>query len=327
MRWLRLAATLSTLLALGCAGSAASRKASLARWQRVCAQFGSAAAAPAAPASSASGPTAASAQPTQSPTAHDMRALRTSASRATPALVHIRTVVRPPQTAGADADTSRAAARGSGGTGVIIDAEGLILTNAHVVRDATEIRVVCADGGLARVLAVASDPVQDLALLRVELATDTAGPEPETGAAVRLPRALPPNAAAVCAGQPVVSLGVLDGSEPPQQRVGVVLDDSASLQARLDPSGARDYSRLIESSAPIEPGFSGGPLLDRDGRFVGLNVAVRTRPDGTRLGYALRFGEPQQAAIARLRAEVARGQALSGSATAPASAAASARGG
>ncbi len=327
MRWLRLAATLSTLLALGCAGSGASREASLARWQRVCAQLGSAPTAPAVASSSTAGAPATSAQPSRSPTAHDLRALRASASRATPALVHIRTVVRPPQPAGADADTSRAAARGSGGTGVIIAAEGLILTNAHVVRDATEIRVVRADGGLARVLAVASDPVQDLALLRVELTGGDPGHAAKTGAAAHTPRVLPPDAAAVRAGQPVVSLGVLAGSEPPQQRVGVVLDDSASLQARLDPSGARDYSRLIESSAPIEPGFSGGPLLDRDGRFVGLNVAVRTRPDGTRLGYALRFGAPQQAAIARLRAEVGRGQPLSDSAASSPSAAPGARGG
>ena len=67
----------------------------------------------------------------------------------------------------------------------------------------------------------------------------------------------------------------------------------------MDPAGLSDYSRLIESTAQIEPGFSGGPLLDRRGRLVGINVAVAEYTDGT-FGYALRFDEAEVSAVRTL---------------------------
>ena len=84
-----------------------------------------------------------------------------------------------------------------------------------------------------------------------------------------------------------------------RQRPGVVTRASASMQEELDPTGQRDYRRLIESTAELAPGFSGGPLLNAAGRLVGLNVAVSGAP-GDRRGYAIPFDARMGEVVARL---------------------------
>lgn len=172
----------------------------------------------------------------------------------------------------------------SGGTGVIVDPSGLILTNAHVIEQAREITVVLDDGRRMTARPVAANVHFDLALVQIDCAD--------------LP-VLSPAALDSVTRQPVLAVGRPPGAEELLLRRGVVTRRVASLQAELDPAGLSDYSRLIESTAQIEPGFSGGPLLDRRGRLVGINVAVAEYTDGT-FGYALRFDEAEISALHRL---------------------------
>lgn len=175
----------------------------------------------------------------------------------------------------------------SGGTGVIVDSSGLILTNAHVIEQARAITVVLDDGSRMTARPIAANVHFDFALVQIDCAD--------------LP-VLTPAALDSAARQPVLAVGRPPGADELLLRRGVVTRRVASLQAELDPAGLSDYSRLIESTAQIEPGFSGGPLLDRRGRLVGINVAVAEYTDGT-FGYALRFDEAEVSAVHRLIAQ------------------------
>ena len=83
--------------------------------------------------------------------------------------------------------------------------------------------------------------------------------------------------------------------------MGVVTRGRRSLQRELDPTGRRDYGDLVETTVKLEPGFSGGPLLDLKGRLVGLNVAVTGSPGTDRQrGYTIPFDNPMHEAIGQL---------------------------
>lgn len=209
--------------------------------------------------------------------------LRAAAARQRGAVVHIQTRVGGGHEGDASV-TARSSGRLSGGTGVVIAADGLILTNEHVVRGAGELHVILPDGTRRPVVRVAADRRLDLAVLRV-VASD-------------LP-ALTPTEAGLSAGTPVVAVGWPRADGEAELRTGVVVDPAASLQDVLDPTDTFDYARLIESTTALEPGFSGGPLLDMRGRLVGLNVAVRGAGRGQR-GYSLPFGAVARATVARL---------------------------
>ena len=181
-----------------------------------------------------------------------------------------------------------------GGTGVVIAAEGLVLTNEHVVRSASLITAVLADGSRHRVKRVVAATELDVAVLVL----DCAGLRP-------LPLADSP----VRVGEPVIAVGGRRSDEAISQRTGRVTHLAASLQNQLDPTRQRDYSRLIESTVRLEPGFSGGPLLDAAGQLVGLNVAMTGQPGQPRCrGYAIPFDTVTRKAINELarRAREAR---------------------
>jgi len=95
---------------------------------------------------------------------------------------------------------------------------------------------------------------------------------------------------------PVVAVGC---APTDRIRAGILTSADASLQVQLDPTGQCRYGGLLESTVPIEPGFSGGPLLDRTGRLIGLNVALAGR-GLTQRSYAVPFTAATRAAIASL---------------------------
>jgi S1-C subfamily serine protease len=106
-------------------------------------------------------------------------------------------------------------------------------------------------------------------------------------------------------GEPVIAVGGRRFDEPIGRRSGAVTSVAASLQNNLDPTRRRDYNRLIESTATLEPGFSGGPLLDLHGRLVGLNVAMTGRPGSAQCrGYAIPFDDAARQAINGLMGQV-----------------------
>jgi S1-C subfamily serine protease len=172
----------------------------------------------------------------------------------------------------------------SGGTGVIVGPDGLILTNGHVVRDAVQVSVELADGSWHEVQQVGVDERFDLAVLWINAknlaAIDTTGQPAELGL-------------------PIVAVGCTSDENGLALRPGRITDESASLQSALDPAGERDYGDLVESSAELSPGFSGGPLLDAAGRLIGLNVAI-SKVNGVPRAYAIPLNEAVRAAILRL---------------------------
>ena len=143
------------------------------------------------------------------------------------------------------------------GTGVVLTADGEILTNAHVVADATEVHVRFAgetEPRLAKVLA--SDPGNDLALLKIE-ATDL---KPATFA----------QPGTIRIGDGVIAIGyALDLDGGPTVTSGIV---SALKRTIITESGA--LNGLIQTDAAISSGNAGGPLVNLRGEVVGINTAV-----------------------------------------------------
>jgi S1-C subfamily serine protease len=166
---------------------------------------------------------------------------------------------------------------GSIGTGVITSEDGEVLTNAHVVADATEIRVRLAgetEPRAATLLAV--DPGNDLALLRLE----GSGYVPATFA----------EPGSVRIGDEVVAIGfALDLDGAPSVTLGIVSALERTIQTE---SGALDG--LIQTDAAISSGNSGGPLVNALGQVVGINTAV-ARSDSTtaasNIGFAISGAE------------------------------------
>jgi S1-C subfamily serine protease len=163
------------------------------------------------------------------------------------------------------------------GTGVVVSADGEILTNAHVVDGATTIHVRL--GGETEPIdatVVASDRGNDLALLR----TDRSGMTPVTFAPT----------SEVALGDEVLAIGfALDLDGDPTVTLGIV---SALDRTIITEEGALDG--LIQTDAAISSGNSGGPLVDAQGRLVGINTAV-ARSDATtaatNVGFAISSDE------------------------------------
>jgi S1-C subfamily serine protease len=149
---------------------------------------------------------------------------------------------------------------GAMGTGVVLTAEGEILTNAHVVAGAEDVRVRLTGETEPRdAEVVASDPGNDLALVRL---TDDAGVE-LTPATLAAPEA-------IGIGQPVVAIGfALDLDGDPSVTLGIVSALDRTLQIDDDA-----LDGLIQTDAAISSGNSGGPLVNGAGEVVGINTAV-----------------------------------------------------
>jgi serine protease Do len=142
-----------------------------------------------------------------------------------------------------------------GGSGVIISPDGYVVTNHHVAEKAIEIRCVLHDNSMLDADLIGTDPDTDLALLKLK------SPDPET----IFPYAELADARRVEEGQFVMALGAPWGLKR-SISLGVV----ASAQRFLD--GASEYSLWIQSDASLNPGNSGGPLVNTEGRVVGINT-------------------------------------------------------
>lgn len=151
------------------------------------------------------------------------------------------------------------------GSGVIIDDQGHIVTNFHVVDKATRLEVIFADGTKAANPAtlVGADPYSDLAVLRID-------DPPPAFAALGDSSALQPGETVVAIGSP---LGEFRGSVT----VGVI----SALNRKLDVSQDMALEGLIQTDAAINQGNSGGPLVNLAGQVVGINTAVLRSTGGT----------------------------------------------
>ncbi|MCK6473565.1 MAG: trypsin-like peptidase domain-containing protein [Planctomycetes bacterium] len=151
------------------------------------------------------------------------------------------------------------------GSGVIIDPDGTILTNEHVVRGAEEIRVETFGGGAFRAEVLGTDPRSDLAVIR------PIDPLPK-----KLPAVSLGDSDAVQVGQWALAVGnPFDLSNT--LTLGVVSARGRSLRARsLAPADVL-YTNLIQTDAAINPGNSGGPLFNLKGELIGINTMIYSR--------------------------------------------------
>jgi S1-C subfamily serine protease len=152
----------------------------------------------------------------------------------------------------------------STGSGFVIDEDGLILTNAHVVEAATEIRVTFSDSHTVSATPVGKDADTDLALLRVESDGESLQPL-ELG-----------DSSTVQVGDPTVAIGNPFGLER-TLTTGVV----SALQRRLTAPSGFAIEDVIQTDAALNPGNSGGPLLDANGRVIGINSQIATGGEGS----------------------------------------------
>ena len=150
------------------------------------------------------------------------------------------------------------------GTGFVIDADGHILTNYHVVADATSVEVGFDDNRVVEARVLGTDATNDLALLRI----DTDG--------LSLAPLLLGDSSTAQVGDPVLAIGNPFGLDR-TLTTGVV----SALQRQITAPNGFTIQHVIQTDAPINPGNSGGPLLDAAGRVIGINSQIVTGGPGS----------------------------------------------
>ena len=177
------------------------------------------------------------------------------------------------------------------GTGVIIDPRGYILTNYHVVQGVKQIEVTTGDRTKTTGRLIAHDPDTDLAIIKITLPKKLSTIEIGTSSDLML-------------AETVAAVGNAYGYEH-TVTVGIISQLGRTVQVNED----QVYRNLIQTDAPINPGNSGGPLLNLDGKMIGINVAVRIGAQG--IAFAIPVNEAMDVA-ARLMSEVAAKDVYSG---------------
>ena len=143
------------------------------------------------------------------------------------------------------------------GSGFIVDRDGHILTNNHVVRDASRVEVVLADGARLPAEIVGRDALNDIALLKVQAAPEQLPPVPLG------------DSTALRVGQMAVAIGNPFGLTR-TLTVGVV----SGLGRPIEDAGRRPLLDMVQTDAAINPGNSGGPLLNARGEVIGINTLI-----------------------------------------------------
>jgi S1-C subfamily serine protease len=162
------------------------------------------------------------------------------------------------------------------GSGFIIDSNGLILTNAHVVEGATSLTVTLEDGRELDAQVVASDTNRDLAVVNV--------------AATGLPTVEIGSSADLQVGQLVVAIGSPLGAFTDSVTSGILSATGRTITVVDAVSRQRKtIDHLLQTDAAINEGNSGGPLLDASGRVIGINTAEAASANG--IGFAIPIDE------------------------------------
>ncbi len=179
--------------------------------------------------------------------------VRSIASRVAPAVVDINTTFTSFSMPGA---AGRAA-----GTGIILTSSGEVLTNNHVIQNASTIRVTVDSGSTYTAEVLGVDPTHDVALLQLQGASD-------------LPTATLADSSSLVIGEEVVAMGnALGRGGAPSVTAGTITGLDRSIIARSDIGGGEHLQNLIQTDAAISPGDSGGPLVNADGQVVGMITA------------------------------------------------------
>jgi putative serine protease PepD len=167
-------------------------------------------------------------------------------------------------------------ARGSLGTGLIAADDGTVLTANHVISDGSAISIVFADGTKSTATVASADPKTDIATLKPATLPETVVPATIGGN--------------VTVGGPVVAIG---------NPLGLTYSVSSGVVAGLNRTATTDhgkFSGLIQFDASVNPGSSGGPLLDADGDVIGIVVSI-AEPAGADAFAGIAFAVPIGAAL------------------------------
>ena len=158
------------------------------------------------------------------------------------------------------------------GSGFLLDNDGHIVTNNHVVADGEAFEVVYANGERSRAEIAGTDVDSDLAIIKAQNIAQDARPIPLG------------NSRELEVGQFVIAIGNPFG-EAGSMSIGVVSGLGRTLTSEREAEGGGRYSlpQVIQTDAAINPGNSGGPLLNLDGEVIGVNSAIRTET-GTNTG-------------------------------------------
>ncbi len=155
------------------------------------------------------------------------------------------------------------------GSGVLIDNQGLVLTNAHVVEKVDAVNITLADGNQLDGIVIGTDVVTDIALVRLQGQSDLIAAPLGDSEALEV-------------GDWAIALGTPYGLEST-----VTLGIVSSLHRNISSLGFTDKRLdLIQTDAAINPGNSGGPLVNGKGEVIGINTLVRSGP-GAGLGFAI----------------------------------------
>lgn len=207
-----------------------------------------------------------------------MQALSAAAKRAAPAIASVTASKAPRRAAGPHSqdpwfrfffgqpDTQREPQVGLG-SGVIVSADGYLLTNNHVVDGADEIRVRLADGREAQAKLVGTDPDSDVAVLKITLD--------------RLPVVSLGNIDQLQVGDAVLAIG-----NP--FNVGQTVTSGIVSALGRNGLGLSTFENFIQTDAAINPGNSGGALIDVNGNLIGINTAIYSQSGGSMgIGFAI----------------------------------------
>jgi S1-C subfamily serine protease len=175
------------------------------------------------------------------------------------------------------------------GSGFVYSRDGLILTNAHVVPKGTSsIVVVFANGDHEKAHVYASNPGVDIALVKVDNYAKL--PPPVEFA----------DSSRVQAGQWAIAIGEPQGLQR-SVAVGVISGFNRDEPIAGDDQQVHLYKGLLQTSAPINPGNSGGPLVDYDGRVVGINQSTAMPGSAQGIGFAIPANTVTQTALALVK--------------------------
>lgn len=160
------------------------------------------------------------------------------------------------------------------GSGFIVSSDGVIFTNDHVIEGASKVEVTLPDGRSFGATVTNTDAAHDFAVLKID--------------ATGLPTVTLGNSSKLQLGQSVVAIGYalgLDGG--PSVTSGIIssLERTVQAQDANVAGGVRTYDNVLQTSAAINPGNSGGPLVDLEGRVVGISTAGVSSADN--IGFAI----------------------------------------
>jgi serine protease DegS len=156
------------------------------------------------------------------------------------------------------------------GSGVLISAQGYVLTNNHVIEGADQIQVLLADGRSAKATVVGEDTDTDLAVLHIQVDT--------------LPSIVIGDSSKLRVGDVVLAIGNPFG-------VGQTVTSGIIGATGRDHLGITTYEEFIQTDAAINPGNSGGALINTQGELIGINSAIYSRSGGSQgIGFAIPIG-------------------------------------